>query len=65
MCVCVCVCVCVVYIYIYIYIYIHICFTDIQYLPEDDQVRLKYVGIMTDCVKNIILPLVFLVFLLR
>ena len=46
---------------IYIYIYI---FTDVQYLPEDDQDRLKHVGTMTHYVKNMIFALVCLVFLL-
>ena len=34
-----------IYICIYIYIYIYINFTDVQYLPEDDQDRMKYVGL--------------------
>jgi len=35
--------------YLTIHICVYICFSDVQYLPEDDQDRSKHVSFMANC----------------
>ena len=46
------------------YLIMHVGFSvgciDVYYLPEDDQDRSKHVGVVTNCLQNIILTLVLL-----
>jgi len=52
------------FIYSIICLCVYVGFIDIHYLPEDNQNRLKRVGVIRNCIKNIILTLVrFLVLL--